>query len=246
MNLVDVLIIGFILLGALQGYRKGLLTGLVNLIASIAGLVLAASQYLNVYNWLERTFSLQGMLEGRVYKLILPRLESQLTTQKGLGDVLAALPDGWRDLLGGLPALPNLSAQTIPQSVFEEAAHRLAGIISQNLLYLLAFALVYLVIVTLVQIVWAMIMAPFGTVGGAANRGGGLVLGGLGSLLGLAVLAGLVSPLVKLGFDGNAFTLIQSSYLYPYLLSIFDLLVKVFSVKVTENFWLNLPKGLWY
>ncbi|WP_206811267.1 CvpA family protein [Paradesulfitobacterium ferrireducens] len=244
MNLIDVLIIGFILLGALQGYRKGFLTGLVNLLASIVGLVLAASQYLNVYNWLERTFSLQSLVEARVYKLILPRLQGELTTQ-GLSQILPSLPNGWGDLFGGLATLPNMQS-VVPQQVFEEAAHRLAGVISQNLLYLFAFALVYIVIVALAQIIWSIIMAPFGAVGGAANRGGGLILGGLASLLGLAILAGIISPVLKLGFNGTVFSLIESSLLYPYLIHIFDLVIRLFSIKVTENFRLNLPEGIWF
>ena len=42
MNSFDMLILAIMLIGAIQGYRKGLISGLISLGGSLLGLVLAA------------------------------------------------------------------------------------------------------------------------------------------------------------------------------------------------------------
>ena len=74
------------------------------------------------------------------------------------------------------------------------------------------------------------------------------MFGGLSSLIGLAVLAGLFSPLLKLGVSESINSLIQNSGFYPYLVGIFHALKEAFSAQLSQKLLepLSLGKGVWF
>jgi len=245
MNLIDVLILGLILLGALLGYQRGLITSVVNFLSSIVGFLVASWEYLNALHWAEQYFPLQQWLEPVIYRAILPSVQSKASTlqQQALGDILGALPLEWRNIFTSL-SLPSVQ---MPQ-VIEQATHRLAGMLTEKILGLIAFGCVFFVVVVLIQLVVAILLRPFGNWGGAFNRGGGLLFGGLSALIALAVLAGLFSPLLKLGVGGNINDLIQNSNTFPYLVGIFQALDQAFSAQLSQKLLepLSQGKGIWY
>ena len=245
MNLIDVLILGFILLGALLGYQRGLITSVVNFLSSIVGFLVASWEYMVALHWAEQYFPLQQWLEPVIYRGILPAVQSKASSlqQQALGNILGALPPEWRNIFASL----NLPGVQMPQ-VTEQVTHRLAGMLTEQILGLIAFGCVFFVVVVLIQLLFAILLRPFGTWGGAFNRGGGLLFGGLSALIGLAVLAGLFSPLLKLGIGGNINDLIQNSNTYPYLVRIFQALDQAFSAQLSQKLLepLSLSKGVWF
>ena len=90
MNLIDVLILGFILLGALHGYQRGLITSIINFLSSIVGFVVASWEYMVALHWAEQYFPLQQWLEPVIYRIMLPAVQSKASTlqQQALGNIL--------------------------------------------------------------------------------------------------------------------------------------------------------------
>lgn len=245
MNLIDVLILGFILLGALHGYQRGLITSIINFLSSIVGFVIASWEYMVALHWAEQYFPLQQWLEPVIYRVMLPAVQSKAGTlqQQALGNILGALPPEWRNILAPL----NQPSVQIPQAI-EQVTQRLAGMFTERILSLISFVCVFTVVVVLLQFLVAILLRPFGSWGGAFNRGGGLMFGALSALIGLAVLAGLFSPLLKLGVSESINNLILSSSFYPYLLEIFHALDQAFSAQLSQKLLepLSLGKGVWF
>ena len=245
MNLIDVLIVGFVLLGALNGYQRGLITSIVKLLSWIAGFLVASWQYMAALHWAEQYFPLQQWLEPVIYRALLPSVESKTSAfqQQLMGNILGAFPQEWRSIFPSL----NLSNVQMPQTV-EQMTHHLAGMITESILSLLAFSFVFYCVVLLTQFLGAILLRPLGSWGGSFNRGGGLMFGGLSSIIGLSVLAGLMSPFLQLGVGGSFITLIQNSYFYPYLIQTFNVLDQVFSAQLREKLLepLSMGKGIWF
>jgi len=244
-NLIDVLIIGFVLLGALRGYQRGLITSIVNFFSWIIGFLVASWQYIAALRWAEQYFPFQQWLEPVIYRALLPSVETKALTlqQQLLGNMLGILPKEWRNIFPSL----NLSGLQMPQTV-EQVTHSLAGTITENILRLIAFGCVFYCTVLLIHLLVAFLLRPFGSWGRSFNRGGGLLFGGLSSLIGLSVLAGLLSPFLQLGEGGNLIVLIQNSYLYPYLVETFNVLDQLFSAQLREKLIepLSMDKGVWF
>lgn len=245
MNLIDVLIIGFVLLGALHGYQRGLITSIINFLSSIVGFVVASWEYMAALRWAEQYFPLQKWLEPVIYQAILPFVQSKAVSlqQQAIGNILGALPLEWRNIFTSLN-LPNVE---MPQAI-EQVTHRLAAALTERILSLIAFGFVFLIVVVLIHLLASILLRVLGIWGGAFNRGGGLLFGGLSALICLAVVAGLSAPLLKMGVSGGITDLIQNSNFYPYLTGIFQALDRVFSAQLSQKLLepLSLGKGVWF
>jgi len=243
MNLLDILIIGMILLGALFGYQKGLISSIVNFLGSIVAFVVASWKYMAALSWAEQYFPLQQWLEPVIYRAILPAIQAKASSlqNQASGNILGALPPEWRSIF------ENLSGVQMPQTI-EQVTHRLAGLFTERFLSLIAFGCVFCLVMIIMQLLFAILLRPFGRWGGSLNRGGGLLFGGLSALVGMAVIAGLFSPLLQLGLGGSLNALIQSSSFYPYLVEIFRVLGQVFATQLSQKLLepLSQSQGVWF
>ncbi len=243
MNLLDILILGLILIGALRGYQKGLLSSIVNFLSYIVGFLVASWKYMVALQWVQQYLPLQQWLEPVIYKAILPSVQSKAASlqHQALGNILGALPQEWRSLF------ENLSGVQMPQAI-EQVTHRLAGMFTERILSLIAFGCVFFLVVFIVQLAFSILLRPFGSWSGLLNRGGGLLFGGLSVLIGLSVLAGLFSPLLPLGIGGSFSALIQSSSVYPYLVEIFYQLDQMLAAQLSQRLLepLSQDPGVWY
>lgn len=243
MNLIDILILGFILLGALHGYQKGLISSIVNFISSIIGFLVASWKYMSALHWAEQYFPLRQWLEPVIFRAILPSVQSKASSlqDQALGNILGALPLEWRSLF------ENLSGVQMPQAI-EQVTHRLAGTFTERILSLIAFGFVFCFVVFSIQLLFSILVRPFGSWGGSFDRGGGLLFGGLAALIGMSVIAGLFSPLLHLSVGGSFSALIQSSVFFPYLVEIFRVLDQVFAAQLSQILLepLSQGKGVWF
>lgn len=243
MNLVDILILGFVLLGALHGYQKGLIASIVGFLSSIFGFLIATKEYIPVLQWAERYFPLKEWVEPMIYRILLPSVQAKAAAlqQQALGNILGALPPEWRSIFENLQG-SNLSAN------IEQATHSLAGMFAEKILGLMAFGCVFYIVVAIIHIVVSILLRPLGSWSGSLNRGGGLLFGGLSTLIGLSILVGLISPFLQLGIGGSYNGLIQTSYFSPYLVKIFYALDQAFSAQLNQNLLepLSQGKGVWY
>ncbi|MBC2722249.1 CvpA family protein [Desulfosporosinus sp.] len=245
MNLIDVLIVGFVLLGALRGYQRGLIMSIVNFLSWIVGFLVASWQYMAVLRWSEQYLPLHQWLEPLIYRALLPSVESKAQTlqQQLLGNMLGILPEEWRSIFPSL----NLSGVQIPQTV-EQVTHQLAETITEGILSLIAFGFVFYCTVLMIHVIVAILLRPLGNWSKSFNRGGGLVFGGLSSLIGLAVLAGLLSPFLQMGDVGDLSVLILESYFYDNLVVIFNAMDQLLSAQLRERLLepISMDKGVWY
>ena len=247
MNIVDVLIGGLILLGALQGYRKGLLTGLAQFVGSIIGFLVASVEYIKVLNWFETIYPIQRWLEPVIYRLLGPSLQAQTESmsQQSIDKILGMLPPALRNTLAGSNISGLLSTTTTTKGFLEQITHNLSGLLTEKILNLLSFALIYFGVAILIQVLVAVFLAPLGIFGGALNRGGGLLFGGLSAFFTLVVIGGVLSPILKIDTQNTAFLLVQHSFFLPYMLQTFQILSQAFSLQISKELQvpLNLLKG---
>jgi len=243
MNLIDILILGLILLGALRGYQKGLLSSIVNFLSYFVAFFVASWKYMFALQWVEQYFPLQQWLEPAIYRVILPSVQSKASSlqHQALGNILGALPPEWGSLF------ESFSGAQMPQAV-EQVTHRLAGMITERILSLIAFGCVFFLVVFTIQLCFSILLRSFGIWGGFLDRGAGLLFGGLGALIGLSILAGLFSPLLPLGVGGSFNALIQSSWVYPYLVEIFHGLDQLLAAQLSQRLLEPLTQdlGVWY
>ena len=243
MNLIDVLIIGFVLLGALHGYQRGFITSIVSFLSSIIAFLVATWEYMIALHWVEQYFPLKEWLEPLIYRALLPSVQSKAGTlqQQALGNILGALPPEWRSIFENLQGVKT-------SDTIEQVTHSIAAMLTDHILSLIAFGCVFYIVVVLSHLAVSILLRPLGSWSGSFNRGGGLMFGGLSTLIGLSVLIGLLSPLLQLGVGGSFSLLIQHSYFYPYLLGVFHGLDQVFSAQLSQKLLepLSQGKGVWY
>lgn len=241
MNIFDILILGFVMLGALQGYRKGLISGLVSLLGSILGFYIAVKEYLNVLGWIDQHTPLRNWLEPFVYRLLLPSVQSQaqMAQQQTLDRILSMFPKELQGLIGS-GTVPDLHAYT--QGAIQTIAKNMSGVLTDNLMKIIVFFLTYSIIIFLIQVLVSIVLAPLGFFGGTVNRGGGFLFGALGTLVGISVFVGLITPFLPIVGQNGYLSLLREAQFYPYLVQIYEALRHIFQLELTQG--LTLPLDL--
>lgn len=203
MNLVDLLILIFLLVGAINGLKKGFLNSCVGLLSSIIGLFAAIKYYSSLAEWLNAKFLFLEQFEQFFTEhFILPTQISQIN----VGTL--SLPDisTYLDKLS-LPA--NLKIQLLEFILnlcdkFALAAGTTLGEVINLFLAEIVFkALLILVIwfvVNKVALVFSRLLTNViqGTLLGAVNKGGGLVTEVMIVALMMIIVFGLMGPLLEL------------------------------------------------
>lgn len=241
MNIFDILIFGFLILGALQGYRKGLISGLVSVLGSIIGFYIAVKEYLNVLEWLDLHTPLRQWLEPAVYRFLLPSIESQaqITQQQTLDRILSTVPQQLQGLIGS-GTIPDLKVYT--EKIVQSIAQNMTGILTDNLMRIIAFFATYLMVIIILQILSSILLAPLGLFRGTVNHGGGFLFGALGALVGISIFIGLLSPILPVFGRSEPLVLLQQAWSYPYLVKIFEGLQSIFQLELAQG--LDLPLDL--
>lgn len=210
MNSLDYLLLAWLGISALLGFKRGLLAVLGGLTSGLIALLIAVIYRHDLALYLEKEFHLQTMLA------------------QGIADKLPQPALGGSPLENFLPALKTLPVvQT-----------QLAGL-AQMILVAISFLLLYIIISKGLQLVWKILEVPFrqGIFSGI-NRLAGLLLLASKDLLIMAVLLGISYPLIKngAGMDFEGFVkisgLIDQSQVAPYLFTIFTSLEKLLGLSV--------------
>ncbi|SHN69526.1 CvpA family protein [Desulfitobacterium chlororespirans] len=250
MNSFDMLILAIVLIGAIQGYRKGLISGLISLGGSILGLVLAAKNYPILLQWLEQNTPLRDWLETVMYQRMLPSVQAKaaMIQEETLDKILSMFPEEFKDILSG-SNLPDMQIYT--DSVMQSIAQNFTQAFADNALKIISFALIYFGVILLVEIVSAILLAPLGLLTTTINGGGGFIVGGLVTFLGLAIFVGLFSPLITMANPDETIGFFENSTLYPYLKETFAYLGELLRFNIEQGLkWpldlqeLNLPIDL--
>lgn len=244
MNLIDLLIIIFLLFGLWKGFRKGLLNSLVGLCSTLLGLFVAWQTHACVAGWLDNGFQLTTKL-ARYFeqRLVLSETVSQLNV--GTLSLPATNTSG---------ATLQLSARLKLQLVeFAEKMGEQIGLGADvylgDILYLFLAKLVLQILVII--LIWFLVDKGLlliaqlitklteNTFLGSLNKIGGVCIGLLSRVFVLTIIIGLSSPFFNLAqytepsFLSSVLQTTSEAFLVPWFTSAFSFLTgKLFS------FWL--------
>ena len=229
MNFLDIVIITTIVVGAFFGYMRGMLASLAGFISTLLGFGAASHLFLHALNWAEAQFPLRQGLEPLIYRLILPAVQAKVDSeidQQRTDGILGRLPEDVRGML------ETLIGPRISESV-EEAARHFAGILTDRLLYLLAFVGVFCVTMVFLQLAFSIALSFFNKGTRPLMRPGGPVFGAAGVFIGLSIIAALFWPFYQADVGGTLMNLARGSLLYPYFLESFQMLDKAFGGQIS-------------
>ncbi|MDD4665217.1 MAG: CvpA family protein [Clostridia bacterium] len=236
MNLIDLLLIIFLFLGLLKGFKKGLLNSLVGLLSCLVGLFVAikASPYVAV--WLETKFQ----LTAKVAQYFEKRLAlSEAVSQLKIGSLPLADVNALGDSLSSLPEQLRTQLLDFAQKIGEQMGQAAEANLGDVLYLFLAEIVVKIVVIILI---WFIIdkglcfCACFltklteNTFLGFLNKCGGVCIGLLIRVLTLTIVIGLSSPLFNLArhtepsFLSTVLQTISEAQLVPYFTALFSLL----------------------
>ena len=203
MNLVDFLIILLLLLGVINGYRKGFFGTLVGIFSSICGLLAAYHYYPVLIQWADEKFGIVAILDGYFKEhLVLPQVVNQFKVDSlnlpRLNEVLnlVQLPPSLHAQL--LSYIDKIQATlTLPTSLgLGEVIHQFLATIITNAI---AFVLIWFIVDMLINLIaTALTRLTNGTVLGGINHLGGMAMGFVLTIFTLTILIGLISPLFHL------------------------------------------------
>jgi uncharacterized membrane protein required for colicin V production len=189
MNLIDLIILLIILLGAWGGFRRGLILAAGGLLGFFGGIWLAARYYIPAAHW----------------------LGTQLGLERPLARILAPLTAGIPAAAPMITARGLKTAPGFPQSLWEPVQQATAGIhggdlalsMADTILKVIAFLLIMACVALVVGALASLLsrIAHLLLLGGV-DRLGGLCLGLVTRTLELVVVVGLLTPVV-LGMSLN-------------------------------------------
>lgn len=203
MNLVDLLILFFLIMGAVNGFKKGFLNSIIGLFSTVLGLIVAIKYYSYLTQWAEAKFQVVTKL-GHFFTgyVNLPQSVGQLQLgTKALSDISSLfdnlnLSEGVKSqLLETIANLGDKLALTATTNVGEVLGIFLAETIIKLIAIIIIWQLVARIAIFLSRFITNFTQ---GTILGTVNRLGGLFSGVLLTMLSLTIFFGLISPFLEI------------------------------------------------
>lgn len=238
MNLVDLVILFLLAMGALNGFKKGLLNSLIGLLSTVLGLFVATKFYPYLADWVEAKYKVvEKMGTFFAEKFTLPQGVSQLKIGTNgvpdfsmLIDKLNLSPDLKNQLLEAFSTISDKLASTANSNAGDVLGVCLAETIVK-------FAAIFVIwqVVTVIAIFLANFITNLtqGTFLGTLNRLGGLSFGALVTMITITIVFGLMNPFLELAQHTEQSSItalaktISESSLVPYLTSTFSFCSKL-------------------
>lgn len=236
MNLIDLLLIIFLLLGVIKGFKKGFLNSLVDLVSSLIGLFVAIKTHLYLARWLETKFQLTATFAQYFEKRL---ALSQAVSQLKVGTLPSSDVSTYEDILQ-LPEKLKFLLWDFAQKIGEQIGEMGDACLGDVLYLFLAEILLKVLVLILIWFVVAQGLRLFSrlltkltenTFLGSLNKLGGVCTGLLIRVLTLTIIIGLSSPLFNIAqhtepsFLSAVLRIINEAYLVPYFASGFSLLM---------------------
>jgi len=231
-NLVDLILIFILACGAWSGFRRGIIGSLAGLVSTIIGFFAGLKYYTLLTGWANKTFNAQERLQDFLEKqLVLPDVLNQVQLDQiplsQLGNYLDRinLPGVLKtQLLGYIQSLElSLQAQTYLGDVIYQ-------FLAVGLLNAAAFLLIWLIIDLFLKLLVELIRSiTENTILAGIDHGVGTIIGLLITGFTLAVLIGLLSPLLQItdlaepNLFSGALKTVDESRLVPFFQWVFSL-----------------------
>lgn len=236
MNFIDYAIIIIIILGAINGYRNGLIQSVVGLAGNLLALYLAIKYRKPFGDLLDTKFGLaQSLKDFLTYNLPMPiPVTTHQIDQLPYANIIKYINDM------GLPEVIKnqliFYIDKITLSIGNTGVFSLGELfiqlITSSLVYGISLLLIWVAVDKLLTIIAAVITKAMGQgVFGSLNRGLGILVGVSISLISLTVIIGVLSPLISIGSVAEKSVLsafsktISESQTVPYFISIWNILL---------------------
>lgn len=241
MNIVDILIIGFLLMGSLIGYKRGLLGSIVGLFSSLIGLFVAYKYYLNLGQWFNTQYQLQAKVgEFLNDNLVLPQAVSQFEVKAIHLPNISTYLDKIEIPITLKSQLVNylsvLNTETLWQSgtTLGDILHQY---VASAIINGLSFLLIWFIVdrgIMLVSLLYSRVINN--TVLGGFDRTGGLIIGSAVSVLAITIIIGVISPLLNMAdmADNTLFAAVMKTLGESKLVPHFTFLFTIITDKVSN------------
>lgn len=220
MNIVDIVIILLIALGAYRGYKRGLLNALGGLFGWVISLIVAFTFNSNFKAFLDKQFNLTpsvGSWMGDKFPLPAGFEETNSSPQE-IQQVVEALPMPafMQDIM-----VENIAVMGEQEGAPENLSHIFGYGIAEMLIAGLAFLLLFFLVSLIIKFILGFLTKGLSlTPLGGLNRLGGLVIGGAVYSLILAIIAGVIYPYL-MTTDTALSSQIKASGAVNFLINIF-------------------------
>lgn len=222
MNYVDLVLIIILALGAFKGYRRGFIYTLGGLFGWIVSLVIAMMYSSNLKIFFDEKLMLSNKL-GEWLGEHLPLPDFAQSAGSSVSEVQQSinnmpLPGFMKESLTEQVIILNATGDG-SASLAQVVGYGLADIIVKGIAFLILFFIVSFIIKLLIMLFSRGVNA---TVFGGVNRLGGLIMGTVINACIMAVVVGVLYPLLTVGMPANPVGQeIETSFLTPILLNIF-------------------------
>lgn len=234
-NIFDFIICFIVILGAYNGFKNGLIKSIGGVVGWVASIVVAVTYNGNLADYLDKQFDLVARFGEIIMKVFpLPNFSfeaeniNKAVVNAGVQEM--ALPDFLKtSLIENIDQLA-LTGNYFDVSLSEIIAYGLAGMFLKGFSILILFVITGIIINVGISFLSGLFsFTPLGPI----NKMSGAVLGLIINIAVLAIIMGLLSPMVILSAsqNGNIAGIIQTSYSFAYLLELFTL--------ISFYFWVN-------
>jgi uncharacterized membrane protein required for colicin V production len=188
-----------LLFGGIAGFQKGLITGLARFAGKITAIAVAVIFHKQFLNAVDPLLGVRRMVEPQIAAFLAKVIEKKASA-------------------GG-----PFNSHSVLQPVINDATIALTDYILKIGSLLLLFILVTIII----NIIIALVINPLAKSLGFVNRGGGLVFGILGVVVGVCLVIGLLSPFLTTISPGVL--KINNSLIYPWIMDGYKMLSGIIS-----------------
>ncbi|MDA8443292.1 MAG: CvpA family protein [Peptococcaceae bacterium] len=232
MNFLDLVIVGLLLLGGLNGYRKGLIKSVVGIVSSFVSILVALATYKIITPMLHSKLGISKLVQKIVnHNSALPVTGVQPLQGNGLSQVAGNTSYLPQNLLSGFNSLfVNFMNSALGKTV-HSTQDAMVQYISIVVVSIIAFLIIFVLVNWALRALGTLITKAFDhTFLGSLNHSGGFIIGVAGSVLILSITFAFFLPLVALYVNSSSVTgLIKHSILLPQLNQIYAFLTSTLS-----------------
>lgn len=197
MELFDVVILGLLIFGGIIGFQRGLISGISKLAGKIAAIGIAIVFHKPFLNIIDPMFGLREIIEPKINQFLLNLIEGRTGSN------------------------PYIDSGGIVQPAIGEATL----VLTDYVLKIGSLLLLFMIITIAVNIIITVIINPLAKTLSVVDRGGGLVLGLLGMLIGICLVVGLIAPFLTTA--GTGILTVENSLLYPLLMQGYEAILAI-------------------
>lgn len=219
MNFLDIVIIGLLLLGGLDGYRKGLINSLVSVGSIFVAAIVALIGFKQFIPVIDQKLGFGKVIENLVASSFTQSVLASSGSNNPTSVVAGLLPPKVQGTVSDL--LNNLYNSTVQLPV-HNVGTMLARYFTVLLLGVTAFLIIFAICYAALRIIGKLLTRGLDrTIVGGLNHAGGFLFGAIGAIIMLSIAMTFLTPIISIFGEKTFVGLLQQSVLTPYMLKVF-------------------------